>query len=236
MKNVCIPKLLSLENTMMVKRCFIIGICLFVVATGLQAEAAETMYIRTIVKITLRSGPGIDHKIKTMVSSGTEVTVLELGDEWSKIRTSKGSEGWVLTQLLTVDKPQEYVPVTSDLDTAALVAERDAFSKANKRLMAENKRLISELSDSNGKITTLNQSYDILKEESADYLKIKSDYNKVMAKLSEQKGIVKQYEDTITDLKLQQNILWFLVGAGVLILGFIIGYNAKRERRRPSLL
>ena len=54
--------------------------------------------------------------------------------------------------------------------------------------------------------------------------------------LTEQKKRVKQFENKIAELELQQNIWWFLSGACVLIVGFIIGYVSKRQRRRLSLL
>jgi hypothetical protein len=31
-------------------------------------------------------------------------------------------------------------------------------------------------------------------------------------------------------------IKWFLAGSAVLIVGFLIGFSTKRQRRRPSLV
>jgi hypothetical protein len=43
-------------------------------------------------------------------------------------------------------------------------------------------------------------------------------------------------EKEIARLSLNRNIRWFLSGAGVLVLGFIIGFSTKKQRRRSSLL
>jgi hypothetical protein len=56
------------------------------------------------------------------------------------------------------------------------------------------------------------------------------------AKLTEQTQKASKYEEDLTKLLWNKNIKWFLSGAGVLILGFIIGFMTKRQRRRSSLL
>ena len=43
-------------------------------------------------------------------------------------------------------------------------------------------------------------------------------------------------EDQLSNIQLYHYIKWFLAGSGVLLVGFIIGFSAKRQRRRPSLL
>ena len=52
----------------------------------------------------------------------------------------------------------------------------------------------------------------------------------------EQTQRLTELEEQISRLQLYHYIKWFLVGAGVLLLGFIIGFSAKRQRRRSSLL
>ena len=218
------------------KRFLFIGICLFISAIVTRVEAVETMYIRTVVKITLRTGPGIDHKIKSMIKSGREVKVLKKDNKWSLIQTSKGREGWILTNLLTVEKPSKFIPVSNEDKTNAFIAEHNASLEENRTLKAENKGLVSELSRSREVQAKLKKSFDTLKRGSANYLKVKSDYKKATGILAKQKKRVKQFENKIAELELQQNIWWFISGAGVLIVGFLIGYVSKRQRRRLSLL
>jgi len=218
------------------KRFLFIGICLFISAVVTRVDATEIKYIKTVVKITLRTGPGIDHKIKSMIKSGQEVKVLEEGSKWSLIRTSQGSEGWILTNLLTAERPGKFIPHSNMDKNNELLSEHAASLEVNRTLGLENKGLVSELARSREVLATLKKSYDKLKKESAHYLKVKSDYKQAAGMLTEQKKRTKQFENKIAELELQQNIWWFLTGAGVLIFGFIIGYVSKRQRRRPSLL
>ena len=45
-----------------------------------------------------------------------------------------------------------------------------------------------------------------------------------------------ELDNEVEKLHWNQNVRWFLSGAGVLLLGFIIGFSTKRQRRRSSLL
>lgn len=72
------------------------------------AVHAETMYIDDIVKITVRTGPGIAHKIVAMIKSGERVEVLKTEEpdkEWSLVRITNGKEGWVLSRFLKSKEP-----------------------------------------------------------------------------------------------------------------------------------
>jgi len=70
---------------------------------------AETMYVGDIIKITVRTGPGINHKIVAMINSGERVEVLKPEDEWSLVRITNGKEGWVLSRFLKSKEPDGLV-------------------------------------------------------------------------------------------------------------------------------
>ncbi len=84
------------------KQFFLTGISLIALFT---LAHAETMYIGDIVKITVRTGPGTEHKIITMVQSGQQVEVLQPDIHWSEVRLKNGKQGWVLNRFLTSEKP-----------------------------------------------------------------------------------------------------------------------------------
>ena len=61
---------------------------------------AESLYVTDQLKLTLRSGPSTEHKILAVVESGQKVEMLEPGEDWSKVRTANGKEGYVLARYL----------------------------------------------------------------------------------------------------------------------------------------
>jgi len=197
---------------------------------------AETMYISDIIKITVRTGPGIDRKIIAMIKSGERVEVLKPEKEWSFVRITNGKEGWVLSRFLKSKEPDglvldRYIKKHSALKNQAvsLIEENNVYKKENNKLNSELKTN-KEMSDK------IKSSYETLKKESAEFLELKSNYKKTSSKLIEQTKKAEKLEKELTKLLLHQNIKWFLSGAGVLLLGFVIGFSTKRQRSRSSLL
>ena len=216
-----------------VKKLGIIGICLFLFST---AVLAETKYINDKMKITLRTGPANDRKIIALLSIGQKVEVLKPGEEWTQVRSDDGKEGWVVSRFLT-DK----MPSSIELDVLknkhqALLARDALLLEENKTLKGENNAFSNDLADTKKKLQALNTSYESLKTASTEFLDLQSKYKKMSAKLAEQTQKADKYEEDLTKLLWNKNIKWFLSGAGVLVLGFIIGFSAKRHRRRSSLL
>jgi len=218
------------------KRTVGIGLYVLLLLCFSAVALSETMYIRTVVRITLRTGPGVDHKIISMVQSGQEVEVLDRGESWSKVQTERGQIGWVMTNLLTSEKPIQFTPASASSQDEALAQRQAAVLKENRALASENTRLTTELSETKTELDALNASFDSLKEASGDYLELKAEHQKTAAMLREQTEKAKATKDAITDLQFQQNIWWFLAGALVLFVGFIIGYSVKRQRRRSILM
>jgi len=203
---------------------------------------AETLYISDIIKITVRTGPGINHKIIAMIKSGERVEVLkpeeseESEKDWSLVRITNGKEGWVLNRFLT---PKETDGLVLDrLKKKHNVLKNQAVSmiEENKVYNKENKKLNSELKTNKEISKKIKSSYETLKKESAEFLELRSNYEKTSSNLIEQTKKATKLEEELTSLLLHQNIKWFLSGAGVLLLGFVIGFSTKRQRRRSSLL
>jgi len=194
------------------------------------------MYVGYNIKITVRTGPGINHKIVAMIRSGERVEVVKPEEEWSLVRITNGKEGWVLSRFLTANEPDELVLDRLKKKHKVLTIQAVSLIEENKVYKKENNKLNSELKTNEEMLNEIRLSYETLKKESAGFLELKSNYEKISSKLSEQTKKAEKLEEELTKLLLHQNIKWFLSGAGVLLLGFLIGFSAKRQRRRPSLL
>jgi len=208
-----------------------ICVLLFVIFTAVVA--AETMYIRTVVKISLRTGPGKEHKIISLITSGDSIEVLETGEEWSKIRTVKGEEGWMESVLITAEKPNQFIPITSASDNMPL--DQAAILEENRILKEENMRLEAALSTQRKELEQLHISFEGLKKASDNFFKLKADFDKLTAAYKKQTEKVKVYEGQIAHNPYKQKVGWFLMGAGIILIGFIMGYNVKRGRTRLLL-
>ncbi|HUV50221.1 MAG TPA: TIGR04211 family SH3 domain-containing protein [Anaerolineae bacterium] len=210
-----------------------IGVCMILFCSTVQAE---TMYISDDIRITLRTGPGIDHKISAMIKSGQEVEVLQPDDEWTQVKLPNEREGWVLTRFLTYDKPCRLELEILKKKHEALSAQSSFMLKENMVYKEESKRLNAELSGSKEMLVAISKSYDTLKKESADFLELKAKYELTSSHLVDQTKKAEYLEEELLRLLSHRNIIWFLSGAGVLVFGILIGFSVRRQRRKSSLL
>jgi len=193
---------------------------------------AEIRYISNIIKITLRTGPGINHKIVQMIKSGQNVEIKEQGGEWSRVGLPNGQEGWVLNRFL-VEKEPDFIALEKlkkKYDTISVKMPK--INTENTELKEENKRLKQNFDKHQSESSKLAKEYDTLKEDSAGYLDLKVKYEKTVVMLAEQSNKADRLEKEL----LHKYITAGLTGAAVLLLGFIIGFSTKRQRKRTSLL
>ena len=215
------------------KNLCIIGMCLVLFSTPVLAE---NKYISDAVKVTMRTGPGNDRKIISLLRVGTKVEVVQPGDEWTLVRLANEKEGWVINRFLTNKIPSDIELKLLKGKYQALKASASQMQEKNSLLKAENEKLTTEFTVSRKKLQKTTDDYEALKTESKEFLKLQSKFKSASSKLAEQTKKAEKFEDELTKLLWNQNIKWFLSGAGVLILGFIIGFSTKRQRRRSSLL
>lgn len=195
----------------------------------------ETMYVSDILKLTLRTGPSIENKIIAVIESGQMMEVIQYGDEWSKVRLPSGKEGWVLSRYLTTDETNNIKLERLETMHNNLTIQAAELLEENNRLKTENTRLSTEFKAGQKELVKTKSDYEALKAESAEFLTLKANYNRAASQLAEQTARAKQLEEQLSSLEMNTYIKWFLAGSGVLIVGFLIGFSTKRQRRRPSL-
>ena len=210
------------------------GFCLFLLSAA--ALAGTKYYVNDTLTITVRTGPETNRKIIGLPTVGQEMEVLKTENDWSLVRLPNGKEGWVLSRFITTETPKGIQLETLKKKYDALKDKAAALTEENKILKAENSRLGADLNTSETKLKSIDSAYETLKNDSKEFLDLQTKYKDTTSKLAEQTQKAEKYEDELTKLLWNKNIKWFLSGAGVLVLGFIIGFSTKRQRRHSSLL
>lgn len=215
------------------KRVVFIGICLVVFA---GISHAESMYVTDVIKLTLRSGPSTEYKILAVVESGQKLDVLEPGEDWSLVRLDNEKEGYVLTRYLTPEPTNNVLLAQLQEKQKVLTQQAAALLEENTKLKEENNELKSNLSSTEQSFQKIDKDYKELKAGSAEFLTLKSKYKQASENLADQTKRAEKLDEELSRVEMNQYIKWFLAGSGVLLVGFIIGFSARKQRRRPSLL
>lgn len=127
-----------------------------------QSAVAQTRYISDELDINVRTGKTSKHRIVSVLSSGTKVTIIEQDDSgWSQVRMPNGKEGWVLTRYLSSQpvardqlasmqraskqKDKQLLRMQEKLDN--LTRDRSELQQEKARLEAENAALEGQFND-----------------------------------------------------------------------------------------
>lgn len=209
------------------KKIIIPAILLFIYAVSAHAE---TRYVTDRFEATLRTGPGIEYRILRMVSSGQQVELIERGHEWSRVQIPGGPEGWMNNGYLQRD------PVARDALQALtgrigpLEAENDALRDENARLREVNREIAAQLESTEKRLEEAVSRYEALRADAAEFIEIREAYNELKGGLDEKEARIEELESRLTDQFLSSAIQWFLAGAGVLLLGMLLGSRSRKKR------
>lgn len=209
-------------------------VCVFLISVS---AFGQTRYISDSIPITLRSGPSLENRIVRNLSAGARVEVLGVDEAsgYSQIRlVSDGTEGWVLTRYLQSE------PIARERLAAAernLNAARERAQELESQVAA----LTDELTRTREELETTRTAHKDASAELQDIRSVSSNALAVRDQNEQLRRRVVEAEERINRLAMENTELasdsrqsWFLVGAGVLFGGILIGLvapNFKRKKR-----
>jgi SH3 domain protein len=212
------------------KKIFLL-LCLMSLAASAEAE---TRYVVDKLIITMRSGQSTQHKIISHLPSNTKLDVLETGDKYSQVRTPDGKEGWVLNQYITETPTAKLKLAVAQNRLAKLTAEND-------RLKAEMNNLSTKEANVSKEHKSLTRSSKKQADELAHLRRVAAKPLKLENENQRMKKEFLNLENEHTLLSQETQMLrdssdreWFLNGAGVIIVGIILGLIIPRLRMRKK--
>ncbi len=193
-------------------------ILLFTFPAGFAA--ATDIYVTGITNITMRTGPGVSHKIVAMLKSGTKLEIMDYQSDWSQVKTAGGNIGWVLTRFLTEKVPDALLVEKLQKQNEALQGKLETLEDENRNLTVKNATLVQ-----------VEEKYNKLKKESSDFLKLDKQYKELLKLYEAQKTQIESIEfDSKKEIK-----FWLLIGPAVFLVGLFFGLGS-RKKKRSSLL
>jgi SH3 domain protein len=199
---------------------------------------ARTAYVTDEFKITMRSGQSTSHRIVRMLDTGTPVTVLEqdAASGYSRVRLGTGTEGYVLTHQLLDQPVARDRLAAAEAEVRSLKAAPGELSSRLARLTEAHDALQTEHERLKQAKTLVDQEFAALQRTASNAVRIADERNelrKQVASLTREIEDVRQQNRELEN-KTAQN--WFLIGAGVVVGGVILGLILPhlRVRRRKS--
>jgi len=200
---------------------------------------AQDMYVTDKFEIYMRSGESSKHRIVKTLRSGDKVTLINKDRKsgYSEIRISSGKTGYVLTrQLLAEQIARKRIPALeahiADLETAPgeLSQRLTALTTAHTQLGEEHQTLLMEKRDIELELAELSRI-------SADALQIDKERKELRKQVASMIHQVEDQKQQIREMKNSSIQRWFLIGAGVLAGGILLGLilpNLRVRRRKDT--
>jgi len=193
---------------------------------------AETRYVTDEFKVTLRTGTSTSNSILTMLKSGAPVKVIEQDDstKYTLVETKNGKQGYILSRFLD-----------SQPSGRQLYSQLQSKSKRQKesiKTLKSNLRALKQSqSDTDNSLTSAN---DLLSATSDELRQLKQSTRNTIAiieKNKAQQSLIQILEEEKAQL-LAENLSykestamdWFIIGASVSLLAFLLGIIVTRIR------
>ena len=221
----------------------------FIVPASVNSVLADTRYVSDRLIISVRDGEDQNAAVLGYLETAAPVEILEEKKDFLKIRTEDGIEGWVRAQYIVSEKPKSLIIDNLKNEIEALNKEihtiKNEEDSASNTLSKTNKMYQENIEELKEEVN-INQKFAA--KAKIDFIQLDEKYKNLLKNSKNTEGLIEEVErlrklnaELNTEVKglrkdrknpLKSNkIQSFIAGAGVLILGFIIGGSAKKRKK-----
>lgn len=203
---------------------------------GMRQAQAVTSYVADTIEITLRTGPSNSHKVMRMLQTDEPLEILEEQENWLLVRTKNGDQGWVSKRYISQDLPksvqiQKLTKRAEQLESLSggAAGQIDALEKEN----SSSKEALANIQK---EYQQLKEKYSELESDAANVLTLKEEYAEAQEKLKNANAELERFSIENNELRASSQMKWFLTGAGVVSIAWLVGYLMGRSRARQQKL
>jgi SH3 domain protein len=197
--------------------------------------SARTMYATDTFEIVVRSEKQIaGRNIIKVLPSGVPLEVRDMDDTWAAVRLEDGRTGYVEKKHLIDREPYK---TTAERLQGEVGQQRERLATLTQQLATlrdEHQRLQQAHGMSEAQLQDLGQKYEQLRQDATttQYLEITTKYTDLQRAHAEAQQQLAVVSEAYTSLNSSTRIGWFLSGAGVILMGWILGMASERWRGR----
>ena len=193
---------------------------------------AQSAWVTDQFEITLRTGPSTSNAIRLTLQSGAELEILERDADsgYSRVRTTGGTEGWVLSRYL-MNEPsarEQLSELTQQLSSAS--AEGSSLGAQLNAIRGEYREAEQQISRLGREKEQLQNELDEIRRTAANVLAIDQQNDELQEKLTNAEISIDRLNEEVRTLTSQSNRNWFITGSLVLFGGVLLGLLLPRMK------
>jgi SH3 domain protein len=234
--------------TMSKAKLILLFIVCILLSVSVRVTHADRRYVSDMLIITLRAGMGREYRVIKTLKTNTPVEVLEENEEYLKVRTDEGEEGWVAKQYITSEVPK-YVIIEGLKKEASRLNERieelekdkaslsEQFEVAKQRHATKTEELETDASKRKKeaslvkiKLAQLTEKHNTLIDQSKNVVDLVGKQKRLQAKNVDLNTRAEQLKKENSDLKDTRRLQWFLAGGCVFFIGWIVGKISRKKK------
>jgi SH3 domain protein len=221
----------------------------FIVSASINSVFADTRYVSDRLIISVRDGQDQNAAVLGYLETAAPVEILEENGDFLRIRTEDGLEGWVRAQYIVSETPKTLIIDNLKNEINALNKEIQAIKNkedSTSNTLSESKKMYREKIEELKEEVNINQKFAA--KAKSDFIELNNKYTNLLNNsknteklINEVEKLKKSNNELNTEVKslrmdrknpLKSNrIQSFIAGAGVLLLGFILGGSAKKRKK-----
>lgn len=193
---------------------------------ALTAQAAvEKRYVADSLWLQLRSGPGNEFRILKALRSGEHLIFIEedLEKKYTKVKTSKGLEGWVLTRFLVNEPIAKEKLILANREMDKIKAELVTLKTQKSELETQVESLKSDRSGLNRSQGKLEKELKRIKTISANALALDEKSKKLTQRNQELEIQVEALTAENAQLRDDRQQTYLIYGGGLVVIGIFAG-------------
>lgn len=198
------------------------------------AIAGPNVYVTDQLEITLRSGPGLNFKILTMLQSGAPVEKLAEQEGWAQVRTQAGDVGWVVARYLSAEPPKGPRLEAAQAELQALRAESGQLKEQLQSAQAQGGSAATEAKQVRQKLDAVEKEFEAWKKANADVIALRQRADALESQQKTDQTELERLRSDNRSLQAREKFYWFFSGVVVLLLGWVLGYVYASSKHRAK--
>ncbi len=212
-----------------------VRVVLFVSFLLAATAHAQTRYVTDKLGVELRRGPSTEFLILRNLEAGEAIEVLEQDTSagYSRVRVvAQGTEGWILTRFLTSEPIARERLAVAERDLGSARSRVDDLEAQVATLSSQLRETKTDLEQTRGTHGEVSKELNDIRVAAANVVEIRDQNQTLRERLSRSDDQVQKLTVENEALAARSNQSWFLVGAGVLLGGIVLGLVAPSLRRK----